>query len=400
MRKNYQNESGRSMVEMLGVLAVIGVLSVAGIAGYSRAMDKHKANTIINEAQKRATMVVPQIQMMNNSTPTLNEFVNNDLGYATFDKIVYTNSNLPALPAGQFGIKISGVSKNICQNIHNLIGSSTSIRWIVPVSNVSTTMTASDCQEMNDLILGYNNDFSINDANASAKSCTQTSECGYCKSCIRGKCMPSEVCDNYCPGNRPVLTSDGSCIACPSVEKGERLEFSADDESECAKCGFPIYDGVCRQNVCPEGYWLSYWNTCMNCNEWWTGAWKTCEASCPNRTQTGTSGSSYGQCKLKTRECLSGEGRDSRGSCYPCEAEQLAASSLSDCTCPNRDWVKIGSEELCIPICPNGWTRLNERCCHDDDIFIQQGTGTLRGGKYGICCPKTRPNWDGNKCNP
>ncbi|MBR2136742.1 MAG: prepilin-type N-terminal cleavage/methylation domain-containing protein [Alphaproteobacteria bacterium] len=31
------NQSGRSMIEMLGVLAIIGVLSVGGIAGYSKA---------------------------------------------------------------------------------------------------------------------------------------------------------------------------------------------------------------------------------------------------------------------------------------------------------------------------------------------------------------------------
>ena len=37
------SQSGRSMVEMLGVLAVMGVLSVAGIAGYR--------NAIINIAQ-------------------------------------------------------------------------------------------------------------------------------------------------------------------------------------------------------------------------------------------------------------------------------------------------------------------------------------------------------------
>ena len=33
-------QSGRSMVEMLGVLAIIGVLSVGGISGYSKAMDQ------------------------------------------------------------------------------------------------------------------------------------------------------------------------------------------------------------------------------------------------------------------------------------------------------------------------------------------------------------------------
>lgn len=42
------NESGRSMVEMLGVLAIIGVLSIGGIAGYRYAMNKHKANEWMN----------------------------------------------------------------------------------------------------------------------------------------------------------------------------------------------------------------------------------------------------------------------------------------------------------------------------------------------------------------
>lgn len=37
-------QSGRSMVEMLGVLAIIGVLSVGAISGYSKAMMKYKLN--------------------------------------------------------------------------------------------------------------------------------------------------------------------------------------------------------------------------------------------------------------------------------------------------------------------------------------------------------------------
>ena len=43
-----KNESGRSMVEMLGVLAIIGVLSVGGIAGYTMAMRKYRANELAN----------------------------------------------------------------------------------------------------------------------------------------------------------------------------------------------------------------------------------------------------------------------------------------------------------------------------------------------------------------
>lgn len=43
------NQSGRSMIEMLGVLAIIGVLSVGGIAGYSKAMKKNRINNLRNQ---------------------------------------------------------------------------------------------------------------------------------------------------------------------------------------------------------------------------------------------------------------------------------------------------------------------------------------------------------------
>ena len=49
-----KSESGRSMVEMLGVLAIIGVLSVGGIAGYSLSMRRHRANQILDAASKFA----------------------------------------------------------------------------------------------------------------------------------------------------------------------------------------------------------------------------------------------------------------------------------------------------------------------------------------------------------
>ena len=56
----YTNESGRSMVEMLGVLAIIGVLSVGGIAGYSKAMNKYK----INKTTDQVSMLVANIRTL------------------------------------------------------------------------------------------------------------------------------------------------------------------------------------------------------------------------------------------------------------------------------------------------------------------------------------------------
>ena len=55
MFKNAQ--SGRSMVEMLGVLAIIGVLSIGGIAGYTLSMRRYRANQILDLANKYAVIL-------------------------------------------------------------------------------------------------------------------------------------------------------------------------------------------------------------------------------------------------------------------------------------------------------------------------------------------------------
>ena len=55
-----KNENGRSMIEMLGVLAIIGVLSIGGLAGYTMAMNRHRANAIIDYASKCAVIAQTQ----------------------------------------------------------------------------------------------------------------------------------------------------------------------------------------------------------------------------------------------------------------------------------------------------------------------------------------------------
>ena len=57
MKYVYSQESGRSMIEMLGVLAIIGVLSVGGIAGYSQAMNKFKVTKTTDQIQTMVTNI-------------------------------------------------------------------------------------------------------------------------------------------------------------------------------------------------------------------------------------------------------------------------------------------------------------------------------------------------------
>ena len=57
MNKYTIEQSGRSMIEMLGVLAIVGVLSVAGIAGYSKAMSKYKVNKLVDQVTMAAANI-------------------------------------------------------------------------------------------------------------------------------------------------------------------------------------------------------------------------------------------------------------------------------------------------------------------------------------------------------
>ena len=85
-------ESGRSMVEMLGVLAIIGVLSVGGIAGYSLSMRRHRANQIIDGASKFALVAYNHCQqkILNREATSVTEC----------GKFEFTDAGIGASPTG------------------------------------------------------------------------------------------------------------------------------------------------------------------------------------------------------------------------------------------------------------------------------------------------------------
>ena len=101
-------ESGRSMVEMLGVLAIIGVLSVGGIAGYSLSMRRHRANQVADIAAKYALISYNQCyQKIMNNEPTNDSSteIGCDVGEFKFE-----NSGIGSLPAGVKSIMHQGMS--------------------------------------------------------------------------------------------------------------------------------------------------------------------------------------------------------------------------------------------------------------------------------------------------
>ena len=66
------SQSGRSMVEVLGVLAIVGLISSGGVVGYLRTMNKHRANELKNAVSVRAIACATEISRRRE--PSLAEF--------------------------------------------------------------------------------------------------------------------------------------------------------------------------------------------------------------------------------------------------------------------------------------------------------------------------------------
>ena len=95
-------QSGRSMIEMLGVLAIIGVLSVGGIAGYSQAMAKFKVTKATDQIQTAVTNIRTLYASARNYG-TINSAVLYNSG-AIGDEVCQGAANCPT-PLNTFGGK-------------------------------------------------------------------------------------------------------------------------------------------------------------------------------------------------------------------------------------------------------------------------------------------------------
>ena len=105
-------ETGRSMVEIIGVLAVMGVLSIGGVAGYRYAMDKMNANDIINEVRKRA--VTASQQRILGQNINLSEYGDNGR-IKGIHAVTVTNDY--AGDKGFFALTVSAVPQRVCDEI-------------------------------------------------------------------------------------------------------------------------------------------------------------------------------------------------------------------------------------------------------------------------------------------
>ncbi len=122
-RLTYPNQSGRSMIEMLGVLAIIGVLSAGGIAGYTMAMATFKSNKAMDMVQIISAQAK---QLYGNDFTGISESTMYSLGYLSSEYMKPGSTTVAQSPFGTalvigsatpfdtFTITVSDVPKAAC----------------------------------------------------------------------------------------------------------------------------------------------------------------------------------------------------------------------------------------------------------------------------------------------
>ncbi len=196
-----KNESGKSMVEMLGVLALSGILVSGGILGYHYAIDKMNANNIINEIHKRA-LTISQQRMLQNGINLKEYHPTSDVDLIQNKYEVLAENDYNGYE-NFFSLTTLNIPKGVCNQILNL-------NWSLP-SNIKIGQNFVDEQttcsgDINDMCFIFND--KMNNSVSIDPACYNIT-CPDTKICSEGKCVckpQTTICGpNCCPAGYKCL---------------------------------------------------------------------------------------------------------------------------------------------------------------------------------------------------
>lgn len=316
-------QSGRSMVEMLGVLAIIGVLSITAIAGYNYAINKYRTNETIQDMQLRLTDVLrtkagpaEKIEMEMGSVTKI--------GYPIEAKVSDTDVNY-------FSFELQNVPSAVCKQ---LVKSD----WKLPIHlyvNTQKDPDSSVCDSAENVPMRFE----------------------FSKEFLQNGTPPEETepeTTDPCAG-KPLIDKNGSCYACDAS-----ADISVKSAADCGACSnrtFYEANNYCSI-TCGTGIYAGKplpvgTGQCLACDYnggpiYFPAGYKgPCEEVCPNRT------SAYGGCQLKPDACGVGSnvGKPLSGStgiptpggpsCFACNDARDITVDDGKCTevCPKRSMV-------------------------------------------------------------
>ena len=248
--QNFKNESGRSMVEMLGTLAIIGVLSIGGIVGYSYGMDKYRANQTINDIMLMGVDMITQTSQKRGA-PTLTEWGTKTTAGYNFTVTSNPDNNT------QYGIQITGVPSRVCQ----MVGDALKTQATVYVGNTERNdTTASDpCESSDENTMEFYFDTGV----VETDGCKTDTDCGDGRYCDMGLCfngskpeVTANIMGGTCETDADCNTgwTGSNCAYCDAtygcVEKRDNHNKTCTltDGNVAGKCG----GGECNPSGCNE----------------------------------------------------------------------------------------------------------------------------------------------------
>lgn len=389
------NETGRSMVEMLGVLAVIGVLSVGGIMGYKFAMVKYAANATINDVNLRSTTLLQQNE--SNKKLSLGEFDEiSTMGYP------FTPINEDLVDNKFILLEFSDVPKDVCNVVQQDIAQQTNVEKVL-VNN-----------DINGCLLDKNTiGVYFQAPNILVEENEEDIECPGRQVAINGKCgcrigyMFNDTCVASCPSNstfsddlkscvcdagyvmqgtscrtgcaaKMQLTDDGTRCVCSNA--GEYLSYSGScnscnggesDGFNCISCASGYYlnkeNGYTYCAYCPSGATCAGGTETFVCKEGYKRVNTNCYINdCPSNSSFDEetqqcicnegyyfSGSTCYSCKggesdgFKCLYCGEGSYLDISGACYSCPTNSISCTSSYDFICNEGYYASYSSCNSC-----------------------------------------------------
>ena len=296
------SQSGRSMVEMLGVLAVIGVLSIGGIAGYSYGMDKYRANETTNQIMLRAIDLMTQAGN-ENETLSLSAW-NNESAQYDFGEVGFTHDDLIYMDVGTQ----NKLPKRVCEIVYDAM-KDMAVQIDINAVRADSNDTCGDDNEMTFYFKGTNNytcdpacpegqycdngicfkgtkpevtplgDECSNDADCNigwTGTCAQCSSEGQCQmagydgnnctltngtagQCNLGRCYPKG-----CTSNDDCKDQPGTYCASPNNSYLER--FQSGETGSCAPIDFVRYEGNDGNTYYISNSPISWWDAEFACD--------------------------------------------------------------------------------------------------------------------------------------
>ena len=285
--QNLKNESGRSMVEMLGTLAIIGVLSVGGIVGYSYGMDKYRANTIMNDVMLRSVDVIAQFDRTGDA---------NLDGWPTTTAGGYTIG----LENETTGIQVDNVPERICEMVFDGMINQATVKIGATEHDAPTDDDV--CGDTNTMVFYVDDRVNLEAGGQpgdNEPNLCDTVTCRECTACNpdSGRCEPAN--ENLSCGDGGVCES-GECVGDGEVAISAACSEDADCGGECyAACtGHGVCDhflkngqacadgaGVCSYGQCLVGACTSNAD-CTGQNQYCADKNDSCEVAQPSKCTT------------------------------------------------------------------------------------------------------------------